>query len=481
MRLKLWFTMFLVVCAIGLGGTAFAFHSGGVADCAGCHTMHNTPNPAVTGGAPGSATGGPMLLTGSDQSSTCLNCHASNSTTPSGYHVMTWPFAGGTNPSSIPVNRTPGGDFSWLLMNFTYSSHGSTTSNPGGGHGHNIIAADYGMTNLSGYAAAPGGTFASTSLFCNSCHDPHNKMRRDSTGAIQNMLGNITLTLPIIGSGSYPSSVPGAVTGQTCTTTGTPPVTTCVPSAYAVTGVTAPGLNQAVGVYRILAGYGTYTAGGVQIPYGGVPMAIAPSSYNQTEATNQVRVAYGVGSGGNQVAWGAWCGTCHTAFLTGSGNHYHPVDANAVLSSGNEQTNYNKYVSSGNMTGSIATAYLSLVPFMTGSNSVATLAGLADNTGTYVAAKGGAGSSDQASCLSCHRAHASGWRDALRWNPEGEFITYVTSAGVATWPGTDTTPSNLSFADGMLSTQVQAAYYDRPVTTFGAFQRALCNKCHAQD
>ena len=141
MRLKLWFTMFLVVCAIGLGGTAFAFHSGGVADCAGCHAMHNTPNPAVTGGAPGSATGGPMLLTGSDQSSTCLNCHASNATTPSGYHVMTWPFAGGTNASSIPVNRTPGGDFSWLLMNFTYSSHGSTTSNPGGGHGHNIVAA----------------------------------------------------------------------------------------------------------------------------------------------------------------------------------------------------------------------------------------------------------------------------------------------------------------------------------------------------
>jgi hypothetical protein len=457
MRLKLWFTMFLVVCAIGLGGTAFAFHSGGVADCAGCHAMHNTPNPTVTGGAPGSATGGPMLLTGTDQSSTCLNCHANPSI--GSYHVMTWPFSGGTNPSSIPVNRNPGGDFAWLLMNFSYSSHGSTTSNPGGGHGHNIIAADYGMTNLSGYATAPGGTFSSTSLYCNSCHDPHNKMRRDSTGAIQNMLGNITAALPIIGSGSYPTSVPGIGTA----------------------GVQAPGTNQAVGVYRLLAGYATYTAAAVQIPYGGVPMAIAPSTYNQTEATNQVRVAYGVGSGGNQQPWGAWCATCHTAFLNGSGSHYHPVDASAVLSSGTEQTNYNNYVSSGNMTGSIATAYLSLVPFMTGSNSVVTLAGLADNTGTVTAAKAGAGSSDQASCLSCHRAHASGWRDALRWNPEGEFITYVTTAGAAVWPGTDTTASNPSYADGMLSTQVRAAYYDRPVTVFGAFQRSLCNKCHAQD
>ena len=94
MKLKLWFTMLSIVCAIGLGGTAFAFHSGGVADCAGCHAMHNTPNAAVSGGAPGSATGGPMLLTGSDQSSTCLNCHASNATTPSSYHIMTWPFTG---------------------------------------------------------------------------------------------------------------------------------------------------------------------------------------------------------------------------------------------------------------------------------------------------------------------------------------------------------------------------------------------------
>ena len=55
------------------------------------------------------------------------------------------------------------------------------------------------------------------------------------------------------------------------------------------------------------------------------------------------------------------------------------------------------------------------------------------------------------------------------------------STGVATWPGTDTTPSHPNYADGMLSTQAQAAYYDRPVTVFGANQRSLCNKCHGQD
>ena len=174
--------------AVGLGGTAFAFHSGGVAACAGCHAMHNTPNVAATGGAPGSPTGGPHLLTGSDQSSTCLNCHASNATTPSSYHVMTYPFAGGTNVSSIPVNRTPGGDFSWLLLSLNYSSQGVATYNPGSGHGHNIVAVDYGLTADPTYTTAPGGTFPSASLYCNSCHDPHNKLRRDSTGAIQSMV-----------------------------------------------------------------------------------------------------------------------------------------------------------------------------------------------------------------------------------------------------------------------------------------------------
>jgi cytochrome c553 len=234
-------------------------------------------------------------------------------------------------------------------------------------------------------------------------------------------------------------------------------------------------------VYRLLAGYAAFTAAGQTIPYAGVPMAIAPSTYNQTEATNQVRVAYGVGSGANQVAWGAWCGTCHPAMVSGVGKHYHPVDGNAVMGAGKTQTVYNQYISSGNMRGSSATAYLSLVPFMTGSNDVKILAFLADNSGAVAAAREGPGSSAQVSCLSCHRAHASGFRDALRWNVQGEFITHATSTGAATWPGTDTTPGNPTYADGMVAAQIKAAYYDRPVTVFRAFQRSLCNKCHAAD
>ena len=144
-------------------------------------------------------------------------------------------------------------------------------------------------------------------------------------------------------------------------------------------------------------------------------------------------------------------------------------------------TNYNQYIRPGNMTGTSATAYLSLVPFVTGTNDVKVLALLADNAGTVAAAKEGPGSSAQASCLSCHRAHASGWRGGLRWNMQAEFITHATLAGAPAWPGTDTTASDPSYGDGMASAQVRAAYYDRPATTFGAFQRSLCNKCHAQD
>src|SRR5512137_2524488 len=78
---------------------AYAFHSGGVAECSGCHSMHSP------------AAGGSFLLIGSDQSSTCLSCHAAGSG-QSGYHV-------GTNPlpaSGIPAQMTPGGDFSWTTF-----------------------------------------------------------------------------------------------------------------------------------------------------------------------------------------------------------------------------------------------------------------------------------------------------------------------------------------------------------------------------
>ena len=62
--------MAATLITFGLGGTALAFHDGGVAHCDGCHTMHNSVDGATvtTGADPGTS-----LTIGSDASSTCLN------------------------------------------------------------------------------------------------------------------------------------------------------------------------------------------------------------------------------------------------------------------------------------------------------------------------------------------------------------------------------------------------------------------------
>ncbi len=121
----------------------------------------------------------------------------------------------------------------------------------------------------------------------------------------------------------------------------------------------------------------------------------------------------------------------------------------------------------------IGSSYTSLVPFAENTGDIATLQSHAKNDDSYL---NGPGSSDKVMCLSCHRAHASGWPEALRWNMEGEFIIYN-----SLFPGTDTTPTVPQFARGRLGAETQAAYYDRPVTKFASYQRVLCNKCHAKD
>jgi predicted CXXCH cytochrome family protein len=94
----------LVLAAMVLAasaGTAYAFHSGGVAECGGCHSIHS-PRP-----------GGSFLLVGVDQSSACLTCHQNAADTgPSSYHISTAP--GSLGPGQAPLQRTPGGDFGWI-------------------------------------------------------------------------------------------------------------------------------------------------------------------------------------------------------------------------------------------------------------------------------------------------------------------------------------------------------------------------------
>jgi len=409
-----------VLFTLALGGLAYAFHSGGVAECGGCHSMHSPK------------AGGSFLLVGGDASSACLTCHMhAGDTGPSSYHIAT---ADADMPAGIaPLQRTPGGDFGWLRKSYTFTVRGTTSTEDGQTHGHNIVAVDTSFAADTANTTAPGGTFSSAQLGCQSCHEPHGGVRRLADGSYvrQSATAGGT-TNPIIASGSYNNS----------------PI---------------PLAGQAVGGYRLLRGLGDNTQG---VTFTGVAIAVAPSTYNRTEATTQTRVAYGA-TGIN--TWGNWCATCHPD-MHSSGNYVHPVDQSLGST---VQIAYNAYVKTGDLTGTAATSFTSLVPFAENTGDIATLQAHAQNNDTYL---NGPGSSDKVMCLSCHRAHASGWPEALRWNMEGEFMVYN-----SLYPGTDTTPTVPQFARGRLGAETQAAYYDRPVTKFGSYQRVLCNKCHAKD
>lgn len=422
MRTKSLGLTFLAAVALLLftAGNSQAFHSGGVAECGGCHSMH----------AP--KAGGSFLLVGTDPSSTCLTCHMrAGDTGPSSYHIAT---AEADMPvGTAPKQRTPGGDFGWLRKNYTMTIRGTTSTELGQTHGHNIVAVDTTFVADASNTLAPGGTFPASQLGCTSCHDPHGRVRRLSDGTYVTGAALGAAGAPIIGSGSYDTSV-------------------------------APAAGQAVGVYRLLRGLGDNTVSGVT--FAGVGIAIAPGTYNRTESTTQTRVAYG-STGTN--TWGNWCASCHPD-MHSSGNYVHPVDE----SLGSTLVNvYNAYVKSGDLTGVAASSFNSLVPFAENTGDILTLQAHAKNNDSYL---NGPGSSDKVTCLSCHRAHASGFPEALRWNMEGEFMIYN-----SLFPGTDTTPTVPQFARGRLGAETQAAYYDRPVTKFASYQRVLCNKCHAKD
>ena len=236
-------------------GNAYAFHSGGVADCEGCHSMHNSfeGSANVTGMAQYSS--GPYLLKAQDQSGACLNCHQVTETVGGSYHIST----GGVTPldSTVPVELTPGGDFAWLKKTMTGSIRRTLTTWDGDAKGHNIIATDFGYTADKTLTTAPGGSYPAASLACSSCHDPHGRYRRFADGT------EATTGLPIFASGSYTSSI--------------------VPIA----GVSA------VGAYRILAGVGYQpkSLAGSFAFANPTPMAVAPSSYNATTNVTAAGVA----------------------------------------------------------------------------------------------------------------------------------------------------------------------------------------------
>jgi hypothetical protein len=136
---------------------AHAFHDGGVGYCEGCHDLHGSSgNSEGSSGAPATR----ALLRGSDASSTCLRCHAE----PREQHNIL---------SSDGSSFTAGGDFYWLTESYTWREDGRWFSSLGDSHGHNVVAADYGLNADGRRSVAPGGDYLAANLSCVSCHDPH--------------------------------------------------------------------------------------------------------------------------------------------------------------------------------------------------------------------------------------------------------------------------------------------------------------------
>jgi hypothetical protein len=437
--IKLSFIIAVAVMAIvGVSTTSYAFHAGGVASCESCHTMHNSLNngamegtKTTTPGAAGTANPGgsvAFLLRGADQSSTCLNCH--EGPTLSSYHVSTDNTTIAGLASKAPVNRGPGGDFGWLRA----SANTTGTTSISNRRGHNIVAADFGYAADTENLTAPGGTFSASQLNCISCHNPHNQLRRTGTD------GTAAFVKPAVGTNAYAISGSG--------------------SSVAAASVTAP-----VGPYRFLRG-----AGADQAPKStsyafsaDPPVALSPSTYNRSEATSDTHVAYGSGMS-------AWCANCHAAFYdsvgdSNIGNSAHPHPTNKAIGA-TMAANYNAYIGSGNL-GNTVGGYSSLVPVEQGTSDYSVLATAATNTagfGTYAAADANA----KVMCLSCHRAHATGFQNMARFNIAGN----TTAAN-----GTD-----YALASGLNGTAgTLAAYYERPASQFGASTKQLCNKCHGKD
>lgn len=400
------------ILVLGMAGTGLAMHDGGVAHCDACHTMHNSSgNTAIDNSFGGPAVQfktGPHLLKGNDPSSACLNCHAGSG----GPKVLT---ATGTTDFAM----SPAGDFAWLRIQ---SLDG----------GHNVIAADYalGMDTRPLMATAPGGktvNYPGSAFYCSSCHDPHGKYRILSTNAFA------TTGDPIMGSGS---------------------------------ATNVPIVGQAVGSYRILAGVGykPLSAPGSEAFANDPPVALSPSSTSTTTGY-QYRQPYGSGMS-------EWCANCHDKIHNGGGASAlrHPA-GNAAKLAGTYSTNYNAYKHTGDLTGAQASSWFPLVPFETGDTLATRTANLIPMRDTTALGHFGGPitGSENIMCLTCHRAHATGFNSMMRWDSKATFLIGTDGSAWNTAPGhTD-------------NTMTLMAYYNQPSTDFGILQRGLCNKCHAQD
>jgi hypothetical protein len=299
---------------------------------------------------------------------------------------------------------TPAGDFYWLSKTFAWNANLTSYQSLGDNHGHNVVALDYGLNADPVRNSAPGGAYPSSAMGCTSCHNPHG-----------GLTGNGNESDAISASGSYRESSSSETTA---------------------------------GNYRLLGGI-DYNSGGhanaVRFAHPAPVAAASPTDWTETDTNH---TAYGEGMS-------AWCGNCHSDFLDGGNRH--PTGSNATLTS-TFISNYNSYVKTGDITGTQTDAYLALVPFELGT---------ADTWLLDPSSSSGPSQGANVMCLTCHRAHASAFQSAGRWDFETTFMA-------------DSHP--MSGDGGVTANDVLNSYYGRDMASdFGTYQRQFCNKCHLMD
>jgi len=240
--------------------------------------------------------------------------------------------------------------------------------------------------------------------------------------------------------GTYPAAVLGCTSCHDAHGRIAGPVTSQLPiSVSGSYGAADPTDGSIHGNYRILGGPGYVTQG--------------------TAFTAAPPVATANGSSGTTVNYGQgmseFCANCHGTYINDS--HKHPAGDGEHLNG--YGANYNKYVKTGDTSGVVGSAFDSLVPFERGVSD----GSLLDDTSTL-----GTDSNSNVMCLSCHRAHASAFNNAGRW----DFETEMLAESAALESGDVTAGAAVYYKNGVVIDVV---------TEYGEYQRSLCNKCHIKD
>ncbi len=178
------FATALLILAAGLTRQVSAFHEGGVANCKGCHTVHNSEDGMKVD--PDHPNGDSWFLTSQYPSDICLNCHATSN---------------GSLLANSPLSPAPnkgGGNFIFLKEdNLNDGSQGAINPIPGYAAGHNLNAPGHGLAPDATVTRSPGGSYPSSVMSCTSCHNPHgNSSFRMLYGVGNVPQGNYTFTSP---------------------------------------------------------------------------------------------------------------------------------------------------------------------------------------------------------------------------------------------------------------------------------------------